>query len=609
MIANARLLGPVTAYGDHQEIDLGPPRQRAVFAALAAHANQVVSREELVDAVWGTDAPATAMNSVYTYVARLRNRLEPARSQRARSGLLVSDGSGYMLRLPPGQVDKQRFEAHLSLARQQHRTNAAHRAIGELEAGLALWQGTAYGGAVGPFVEADRTRLTELRLAAMEDRAEMLLELERHSDVMGELFGLVRQHPRRERLRYLLMLCYVRLGRQTDALNEYHDLRTTLADELGIEPGEALQRFYTQILRRGPADWPLAARARARDPHPDRGGLAQLARDVPSFIGRTAELARLDELATAAGRAHESGVFLLAGGPAMGKSALAVRFAHTVAPRFPDGQLHIDLRGFDRSGRPMAAVEALGHLLAALGEPEQPVVDLERMRARYRGLTAGRKLLILLDNAASADQVRPLLPATPRCVVLVTSRNGLAGLTVRDDARRITVDALDEDDAVSLFVRLVRQPLDPANLPAVRLLARRAGCVPLALRAAAARVSAAASPADALARLTASQLLDPLDVPGDDDASVRTVFDWSYRALTDATAAMFRALGRGPEPAFTLSAAAALAGCDPCRARRQLDALADAHLVTEPVPDLFRLNPLVLAYARRLTMVEASAPV
>jgi DNA-binding SARP family transcriptional activator len=577
-----------------------------VFAALAAHANQVVSREELVDAVWGADAPATAMNSVYTYVARLRNRLEPSRPHRARSDLLVSDGSGYMLVLPPDHIDKQRFEALLENARHLHNGNAVHSAIGELEAGLALWQGTAYGGAVGPFVESERTRLTELRLAAMEDRAEMLLELDRHPTVVGELFGLVRRHPLRERLRYLLMSCYVGLGRQADALAEYHDLRTALADELGIEPGDQLQRFYEQILRRRQPSRPVPPQTKREPVDVSADGravpLAQLARDVPGFTGRTAELSQLHDVVTAAEQVGESAVILLSGGPGVGKTALAVRFAHALSRRFPDGQLHVNLRGFADAAQPMAPIESLGHLLAALGGSSPAPTDLERQCARYRRLVAGRRLLMLLDNAASVEQVRPLLPGASSCVVIVTSRNRLAGLTVRDGARRITLDVMNEEDAVSLFSRVVGRRFDKREYLAVRKLVDACGRLPLALRIAAARINAAPSLERAIAQFTGCDLVDRLDVPGDEHSSLRTVFEWSYRALSDDAAHMFQALGRHSGPDITLPTAAALAGTSPYRARRLLDALVDANLVQEPIQDRFRLNTLVFAYARQLTM-------
>ena len=522
--AQARLLGPVTASSGERNIDLGPPRQRALFATLAAHSNQVVNREELVDAVWGVDAPATAMNSVYTYVARLRQLLEPTRRRRTPSDLLVSDGSGYMLQLPPDQVDKQRFEALLNNARQLYSASAVHSAVGELEAGLALWQGTAYGGAVGPFAEVERTRLTELRLAAMEDRAEMLLELGRHANVVSELFGLVRRNPLRERLRYLLMLCYVGLGRQADALAEYNDLRSALSDELGVEPGDQLQRFYEKILRRRQAPRVPPAPARQAPPAINTHGagrtvaLAQLARDVPGFTGRAVELRQLHDLVTTAENLGESAVILLTGGPGVGKTALAVRFAHALSRHYPDGQLHVDLRGFGEGTKPMAPTESLGHLLAALGGSSPTPDDLDRQSAFYRSVVSGQRLLILLDNAGSVEQVRPLLPGAASCVVIVTSRNRLPGLTVRDGARQVTLDGMPEDDAISLLGRVIGRPFSDREYRTARTLVAACGRLPLALRIAGARIVSAPSPDRAIADLAECDLLDRLDVPGDEQS-------------------------------------------------------------------------------------------
>ncbi|MET7395916.1 BTAD domain-containing putative transcriptional regulator, partial [Dactylosporangium sp. NPDC005572] len=243
-----RLLGPITVTIEGREVQLGSPRQLALFATLAANVNRVVSREELVDAVWGLEAPATAINSVYTYVARLRNALEPSRPQRTPSRRLLSEGDGYLLALPDSHVDLRTFEAHLAEARRLQTTAALHSALGELDSALAMWRGTPFSGAAGPFITTERTRLTELRLAAMEGRAELLLELGQHAELVGELFGLARRHPLRERLRLQLMQCYLRLGRQADALTEYHDLRATLADELGIGPSEELQELYYNVL-------------------------------------------------------------------------------------------------------------------------------------------------------------------------------------------------------------------------------------------------------------------------------------------------------------------------------------------------------------------------
>ncbi|MFJ7075536.1 BTAD domain-containing putative transcriptional regulator [Streptomyces sp. NPDC098781] len=244
-----RLLGPVGLWEESRRLDTGSPKQQAVFAALASHAQQVLTREELIKSVWGIDAPTTAVNSLYTYVARLRNVLEPERSPRGASRMLVSDGSGYSLIIPPEQVDQHLFVSLLKSARHYRAAGEVDKAVSEMEAALDLWEGIPYGGVPGPFASAERARLTEMRLTAIEERAELLLGRGEYNSALGELVSLARAYPLRERMCHLLMLCCVALGRQADALNAYHRLRASLVEEMGIDPGEPLQRLYGQILR------------------------------------------------------------------------------------------------------------------------------------------------------------------------------------------------------------------------------------------------------------------------------------------------------------------------------------------------------------------------
>ncbi|GAA1154871.1 hypothetical protein GCM10009654_08010 [Streptomyces hebeiensis] len=607
------LLGPVTAWRDGQGLELGSPRQRTLFAVLAAHANQVISREDLVTAVWGLDAPATAMNSVYTYVARLRRLLEPARSQRGPSDLLVSDSLGYRLQLPPDQVDFRRFKTHLKRAGRLKNSRAVERAVEELNAALALWHGAPYGGATGPFADTERRALTELRLTAIEDRMELLHQLEHDVDFSGELSelsSLVRKHPLRERLRHLLMLGYARFGRQAEAVEEYHDLRGRLAEEQGLEPGERIQRFYEDILRSGPSSRMSLPPPEAEPAGPSNAPassvraappaqLAQLARDIPDFTGRAAELRQLRQLVVSAESAGESAVILINGAPGIGKTAVAIRIAHALSSRFPDGQLQLDLRGYGDGPGPMQLDEALRHLLDGLGAPPRADLDIEGQRALFRRLVAGRRLLILLDNAAYVQQVRPLLQGDASCLVIVTSRNSLTGLTVRDGARRITLNGMTED-GVELFGRMVARPLVAGAETEVRRLVEACGGIPLALRIAGTRIGMYPAPERALARFREGDLLGRLDVLGDDHSSLKTVFGWSYDALPEDARLMFRALGGGTEPRFGIRSAGRLAGLTPRGARRGLDVLVEASLVQEPVHDHFRLNPLIFAYARHL---------
>lgn len=603
------LFGPVSVRRGEREIPLGPPKQRSVFAVLAARAGEVVRREELVRAVWGVDASPTAMNSVYTYVARLRNQLEPFRRQRARPDLLVSDSLGYMLRLAPDEVDTKRFTAYLRRARKLQAERLPRAAIEEIESALALWQGPPFGGVVGPFFEAEHAALSEMRLTAIEDRVHLLYQLGGDlSGELAELSALVRRHPLRERLRYVLMLCHLQAGTQTEAIREYNDFRTRLADEQGLEPGERLQQLYAEALKSAPrreggrlvkpTGW------RTETPRPPVP-LAQLTRDVPDFTGRKAEIRRLHELVDTATDRGESAVVLINGVPGVGKSALAVHFAHELSARFPDGQVQLDLRGYG-AGQPMHPREALHRLLEALGVTTAPDMDPERQRALLHSLVAGRRLLILLDNARWVQQVRPLLPGDSSCLVLVTSRNGLGGLIARDGARRLRLDGMRVDDGVELFGRIAGRALVASAYPAVRELVEACGGLPLALRIAAAQTELSPSPERTLALFNGVDLLHRLSVPGDEQSSLITVFEWSYAALPERARRMFRALGRGSGAGVTLRTAAALTGESIEEAREHLDILVDAGLAYEPVQDSLLLTPLLFAYARYLYFREST---
>ncbi|MET7395852.1 AAA family ATPase, partial [Dactylosporangium sp. NPDC005572] len=330
---------------------------------------------------------------------------------------------------------------------------------------------------------------------------------------------------------------------------------------------------------------------------------AQLPHDVPGFTGRTAELRRIGDVVSGAQSRGEASVVVVTGGPGVGKTALAIHFAHRIARQFPDGQLYLDLQGYAPHGRPTPPHEALGSLLAAFRiRTEPPDGTLERS-ALFRSHVAGRRLLVVLDNAASVEQVRPLLPGGSSSVVLVTGRTALTGLAVRDGARRIGLDVLQEEEAISLFSRAVGHTFTAAQYPAVRKIVDACARLPLALRIAAARMHGTAPPNVAIAALAAlgeEHLFDYLHVPGDERATLRCVFDWSLRELPPDAAQLLQALGLARESTFTLDDAAELSGADRRTVRRSLDTLVEASLVDEPMPDHFRLHGLLLAYARRL---------
>lgn len=646
------VLGPVWARLNGRELEVGGPRQRAVLAVLAVRAGRVVSRGELIDAVWGDAPPASAESGVHSYVSGLRRALEPSRAPRAAGSVLTKVGPGYLLRLEPAGLDADVFGQRLAEARRLRAAGESAGSAGTYAGALGLWRGTALSGIPGPFAETQRVRLEEARLAAAEEHADVRLELGQDGQLAGELAALVRAHPLRERLRGLLMLALYRCGRQADALTCFREARRVLAGELGVEPGPELQRLHQQILAADPALTRPAVAAGARRSRKDteawarspdveaaagtgatgagaglagtppapqttepgtaagrkmatplgRAGPAQLPHDVQAFTGRERELADLHAHMPEAGDPGGRPVVITAieGTAGAGKTALAIRFAHQVAGSFPDGQLWLNLRGFAPDQVPLAPGDALGHLLHSLGMSAQQIPPgTDEKAARYRELLAARRALIVLDNAASTAQVRPLLPGQGPSLVLVTSRKQLTGLVTEDGARRIELGLLTPLEASALLAAAVDAGRVAAEPASVADLARLCGHLPLALRIAAQRI--ASRPhlklADLAGELAAER--DRLDVLADDAEvpAVRAAFSWSYQALPPDAARLFRLLGLHPGPDISLPAAAVLARTTAAQAQRPLDALARAHLLQETRPGRYQLHDLLRVYA------------
>ncbi|SDH94173.1 DNA-binding transcriptional activator of the SARP family [Sinosporangium album] len=666
------LLGPVVASVVApimwREIELGPPRQRALFAVLAMHARRVVSREELVEAVWGLNPPATVDSSIYTYVARLRRKLEPLRANRAPSEILISAAAGYMLQIDPAQVDVRTFEHKVEHARRLRAAGRLDRMVAELDSALRLWRGAALAGTAGPFADVERARLHELRFAAVEERIGALIDMSRHAEVVGELSGLVRRYPLRQRIRSLLMVAYHQSGRTAEALAEFRDVRHRMIQELGIEPSDELQSCHTRILR-GDLAAPRRTYAMPAEERPSRAGSAeerpasampaagqpvyaapvaegpaytmvaeerpvhasaayarpagarsygrpadrpagfpgaapaQLQRRVPGFTGRSAELEHLRRLVARADSSTESEAILITGSPGVGKSALAVQIAHEIAHRFPDGQLHLNVGGLPGASTP-TTVEALRHLLAPFGHQPSWPADQEREAARYRSLMAGRRVLIVLDNVESADQVRPLLPGTGSCLVFVTGRTRLSGLVARDGARQMTLDVMPEADAVTLLREVIGSRSADLDQAALRGLAAACGHLPLALRAAAHRVAIGSCTVDELVR--SGDLLTYLDVAGDELSSPRASFSRSYAALRPDEARLFRLLGLYDGAHLDLLSVSAVADTYLDRARLLVDGLLNAHLLEEDGAGRLSMHRLMRGYAKERSLAEDS---
>ncbi|HYX59364.1 MAG TPA: BTAD domain-containing putative transcriptional regulator, partial [Streptosporangiaceae bacterium] len=636
MALRVGVLGPVMAWYGDQELPVGQPRQQAVLGILAMRANRVISRGELVDAVWGQDPPASAEGGIYTYVAGLRRVIEPNRSLRGPGRVLVSSGAGYVLHLVPGQPDAVAFEQDLGRARQLRKAGDAAGAVSALNSALSLWRGIAFAGVPGPFAETERVRLGELRSAAAEERADVLLAVGRHEEVVPDLTAMVADHPLRERMRGLLMVALYRCGRQAEALRVYAEGRRVLAEELGIDPGSDLSRIHQQVLTMDPAlSVPngLAIRGAGGSapsdedagagagPAPDGGQRrprpedrttpvpAQLPLDATGFSGRREELSILRAMLPAEPGHQDSSqqdsgqtvpIVVLSGTAGTGKTALAIRFGHQVAKRFPGGQLYVNLRGLDPATPPMEPAEALRLFLDALGVPPYRIpADTEGRSALFRSLLDDRQMLIVLDNARNVAQVRPLLPGAPGSLVVVTTRNELTGLVAAEGAVPLTLDVLGDVEAHEMLARRLGRARVAAEPGAADEIITACARLPLALSIAAGR--AAGRPKRPLTELAAELhdargRLDALEA-GDAVTNVRAVLSWSYDQLSESAARMFRLLGVHPGPDISLSAAASLAGMPRAAAGAALRELVRTHMVAEYLPARFTFHDLLRAYA------------
>jgi DNA-binding SARP family transcriptional activator/Tfp pilus assembly protein PilF len=574
-------------------------KQRIVLAALLLNAGRPVSVDDLIEVLWADSPPPSARVAAQNYVMRLRNALgNPGRSR------IITQPHGYLIRVETGELDVSRFEALLGAARAAARDGRWDQAATHARAALRLWRGEPLADVDSEVLAAREVpRLAELRLQALEVGIDSDLHLGRQAEVLAELRQLVARHPLREHLHGLLMLALYRDGRQAEALAAYQDARRVLVEELGTEPGTGLRELHQRMLAGDPA---LAVPALA--PHADTVVPRELPPGVAHFTGRTSELAALTELLNQTDENSPGTVVISAiGGTAgVGKTALAVHWAHRAAGWFPDGQLYVNLRGYDPA-QPVTPADALAGFLRSLGVAGQDIPAEEADRAaRYRSLLTGRRMLVVLDNAGSGEQVRPLLPGDPACAVVVTSRDALAGLVARDGARRLDLDLLPLPDAVALLRALIGARVD-ADPAAAAMLASQCCRLPLALRVAA--ELAAARPAVPLAELVGEladrqRRLDLLDAGGDPRSAVRAVFSWSYRHLDTDAGRAFRLLGLHPGPDLDPYAAAAVIGVTLERARRLLGQLAQAHLIQLGLPDRYAMHDLLRAYARHLADTE-----
>jgi DNA-binding SARP family transcriptional activator/Tfp pilus assembly protein PilF len=534
---------------------------------LLLRSGRVVPVADLLEAAWDDAPPATAERQVRNRVAALRVILT------RHGGLIDTVDSGYRLRLDGASLDLAVFDDLVSRGRAGIDPAMLRQALG-------LWRGPALDGLGGTVLVRAAAALEESRLAVVEDC--LTWEADRSPAALSDLRELVAAHPLRERLVGLLMAALAGNGRREEALTVYESLATRLADEIGIDPSAELRRQY-QGLRRSAVP-------------------AQLPADVVGFVGRADDLARLDGLLSDAQAGRTAVLSAIDGTVGVGKTALAVHWGHSVRDKFPDGQLYVNLRGYS-SGAPADPVDVLGGFLRALGVPGARVpAEMTAASALYRDRLADRQVLVVLDNAADADQVRPLLPDTPGCLALVTSRHALPTLV---EAVPVTLDVLAPTDAYALLVEVLGSDRVGAEPGAARELARLCAYLPLALRIAAANLGDSESIADYAARLAASDdRLTALSIEGDERAAVRAAFDLSFAGLPTAAQRMFRLLGVLPGPDVTVPAAASMAAVDEHQARVLLDRLVAAHLLDEHTPGRYTSHDLLRAYAVELAQTQ-----
>ena len=570
-------------------------RRKAVLAALALHAGEVVSTDTLVDAVWGERAPATASNTLQSHVSYLRTVLGDRAAIMARA-------PGYMLALGGEATDKLVAER---LLREGTQATDPAQAVRQLRQALAMWRGRSLANvAASVWLEQQAERLDLLRMRVERALTEARLAAGEHQQLLPDLERLAQENPLDEQIHAQFMVALYRCGRQADALARYHRLRETLDEELGIEPSQPLRDLETAILRQDPTlvVAPVITAA-AVTPIP-----AQLPTALAAFAGREAELASLDAILPETNRGEDTGgaavIAAVSGTAGVGKTALAVWWAHQVAGRFPDGQLYVNLRGFGPQGDVVDPESAVRRFLEALGLPQERIPDtVQAQTGMYRSLLAGKRVLVMLDNARDATQVRPLLPGSPGCLALVTSRDQLTGLVAVEGARLLPLGLMTSQEACDLLTRRLGEARMAEDPESAGEIVRSCARLPLALAIVAAR--AVIRPSFPLAVIAAelrqaTRALDPFE-GGDLTSDVRAVFSWSYRALPEAAARLFRLLGLHPGPDISVAAAASLAAIPLRQARALMGELDRVHLLSEHRPGQYAFHDLLRAYAAELT--------
>jgi len=618
-----RLLGPVEVRAGEDWRGIGAPKWRSVLAALLIHPGQIVSADTLIGELWRDEPPARAANLVSIYVLRLRRLMDDPDGH-----LLVTRAPGYLLRVAGDDTDALLFEAMVRDGRRAFAAGDPEGAARRLTEALGLWYGRPLADVPPtPLVEAEAERLSELRLGADELRITAELALGGHDQAVAEVRRLLADHPLREGLWLLLMRALDGAGRHAEALEAYGQARDAISGQLGVDPGAELRQLHADLLAKDTAASPVGVISAgtlsppaepAPEPRPARGtkraasGPAQLPADIADFTGRDEQVKRLSDLLSGAGATGDPGavrIAVVAGSGGLGKTSLAVHAAHRVRRRFPDGQLYVDLLG--ATAAPLLPGDVLARFLRDLGVDGRDVpVDEDERAARYRTTLARRRMLVVLDNARDAAQVRPLLPGSASSAVLVTTRSRMPDLA---STKLVDLNVLDDDEALKLFVKVVGEERAAAEPEATAELLDACAGLPLAIRICAARL---VTRSGWTIRAMAGRLTDEhrrLDEMRAGDLAVRASFEVSFTSLPLSTdkqgidpALAFRLLGLWPGPSISAAAAAALFGVPEYSAEDALEVLVDTHLLESVTTDRYRFHDLLRVYAAE--RAEADLP-